>query len=49
MYAKLVMRDSCHGIDIEVDSDFFFDFANLLEVLFILSPGQLDQELTHFK
>jgi hypothetical protein len=44
-----VMRDSAHGIDVEIDSDFLYDFANLLEVLMILSPGPLVQELTHFK
>jgi len=44
-----VMTDSAHGIDVEIDSDFYYDFANLLEVLLILSPGPLDQEITHFK
>ena len=44
-----VMTDSAHGIDVEIDSDFFYDFANLLEVLLILSPDPLDQEITHFK
>ena len=44
-----VMSDSAHGIDVEIDSDFFYDFANLLEVLMILSPDKLDQEITHFK
>lgn len=44
-----VMRDSDHGIDVEIDSDFFYDFANLLEVLLILSPGPIDREITHFK
>lgn len=44
-----VMSDSAHGIDVEIGSYFFYDFANLLEVLMILSPGPLDQENTHFK
>jgi len=44
-----VMTDSAHWIDVEIDSDFFYDFANLLEVLLILSPDPLDQEITHFK
>ena len=43
------MRNSAHGVDVEIDSDFFYDFANLLEILLILSPGPLDQEITHFK
>jgi hypothetical protein len=43
------MSGSLHGIDNELDQDFFYDFANLLEVLLILSPEPLDQELTHFK
>lgn len=43
-----VMSDSAHGIDVEVDSNFFYDFANLLEVLMILSPGPIDHENTHF-
>jgi hypothetical protein len=44
-----LMSSSIHGIDNELDQDFFYDFANLLEVLLILSPEPLDQELTHFK
>jgi hypothetical protein len=44
-----VMRDSAHGIDIEIDSDFFYDFANLLEVLTLLTPEPLSEELTHYK
>jgi len=43
------MSGSCHGIDNELDGDFFYDFANLLEVLLILTPDALDQELTHYK
>jgi hypothetical protein len=45
------MANSVDGIDSEIDSDFFYDFANLLEVLFILRPEQdatdLD-DITHF-
>jgi len=44
-----VMTDSAYGIDVEIDSDFYYDYANLLEVLLILSPDRLDQEITHFK
>jgi hypothetical protein len=43
------MSDSVDGIDVEIDSDFFYDFANLLEVCLILSPDPLDQRLTHYK
>jgi hypothetical protein len=43
------MSDSVEGIDVEIDSDFHYDFANLLEVLLLLSPGPEDQRLTHFK
>jgi hypothetical protein len=45
-----VMRDSDHGIDTEIDSDFLYDFANLLEVLFILRPthNATDRDVTHF-
>jgi hypothetical protein len=44
------MRNSEHGIDSEVDCDFLYDFANLLEVLFILRPEQdlTDRDVTHF-
>jgi hypothetical protein len=42
------MAGSYHGIDNEMDSDFYADFANLLEVLFILTPGPKDREITHF-
>lgn len=42
------MAGSYHGIDNEMDSDFYGDFGNLLEVLLVLTPGPKDREITHF-
>ena len=39
---------SFNGFDDELDGDFYQDFANLLEVLIVLTPGPKDREITHF-
>jgi hypothetical protein len=40
--------DTMEGIDNELDGDFFGNFANLLEILDLLSPGPSDTDTTHF-
>ncbi|HET6256228.1 MAG TPA: hypothetical protein VFE32_19275 [Puia sp.] len=42
------MAGSCHGIDNEMDGDFYSDFGNLLEVLYVLSPEEKVRDYTHF-
>ena len=48
MRYHVAMAGSYHGVDNEMDSDFYADFGNLMEVLFILAPGPKDRESTNF-